>query len=202
MLVYLIDGSDQTIVRATTLRHKLQIKLAISSSHSTNDYGWSSPSADPVTPGAWQDSHWYNTTGEGGNNTTRESRCNTTGESGFRSSDLLSRQSIEKPSSSTQQLTPAAELIVTIKLNAWRVFSVSLTSLLSYDHTGVKRRKVISLFTLVCRHTHASRGTQLPTGLGWMGDSCYLSLLLTLIWYVQRIYNCKYLDLFAVFLCF
>ena len=34
MLVYLRDGSAQTSVRATTLRHKLQINLAISSSHS------------------------------------------------------------------------------------------------------------------------------------------------------------------------
>ena len=35
MLVYLWDGSARTIVRAATLRQKLQIKLAISHSHST-----------------------------------------------------------------------------------------------------------------------------------------------------------------------
>ena len=34
MQVYLRDGSAQTIVRAATLRKKLQIKLSTSSSHS------------------------------------------------------------------------------------------------------------------------------------------------------------------------
>ena len=34
MLVYLRDGSAQTILRATTLRQKLQIKLSTSPSHS------------------------------------------------------------------------------------------------------------------------------------------------------------------------
>ena len=48
MRVYLRDGSAQTILRAATLRYKLQLQLSISSS----------PSTDPVTPGAWQSSHW------------------------------------------------------------------------------------------------------------------------------------------------
>ena len=34
MPVYFVDGSAQTVVRAATLRHKLQIKLAASPSHS------------------------------------------------------------------------------------------------------------------------------------------------------------------------
>ena len=34
MLVYLGDGSAQTILRAATLREKLQIKLSTSPSHS------------------------------------------------------------------------------------------------------------------------------------------------------------------------
>ena len=34
MLVYLRDGSAQTIMRAATLRQKLQIQLSISPSHS------------------------------------------------------------------------------------------------------------------------------------------------------------------------
>ena len=34
MLVYLSDGSAQAIVRAATLRYKLQVKLSASSHHS------------------------------------------------------------------------------------------------------------------------------------------------------------------------
>ena len=52
MLVYLRDGSAQTVVRAATLRWKLQIKLS-TSQHT--DTGPTSRSADPITPGAWQD---------------------------------------------------------------------------------------------------------------------------------------------------
>ena len=58
MLVYLWDGSVQTIVRAATLRQKLQIKnFYLIQSHYT-DTGPTSPGADPITPGAWQGSHW------------------------------------------------------------------------------------------------------------------------------------------------
>ena len=57
MLVYLRDGSAQTIVRAATLRQKLKIKLSTTPSHSNSDTGPTSTSADPITPGAWQGSH-------------------------------------------------------------------------------------------------------------------------------------------------
>ena len=57
MLVYLRDGSAQTILRAATLGQKLQVKLYTSPSHRT-DTGPTSPNADPITPGAWQGSHW------------------------------------------------------------------------------------------------------------------------------------------------
>ena len=39
MLVYLRDGSAQTIVRAVTLRSKLQIKLSTSPTHSILTHG-------------------------------------------------------------------------------------------------------------------------------------------------------------------
>ena len=52
MLSYLKDGSAQTNVHTATLRWKLQIKISISPTWPT------SPSADPLTPGAWQNSHW------------------------------------------------------------------------------------------------------------------------------------------------
>ena len=47
MLVYLRDGSAQTIVRAATLTSKLQIKLSTSPK---SQYTEISPSADPTTP--------------------------------------------------------------------------------------------------------------------------------------------------------
>ena len=53
-LVCLRDGSAQTILRAATLRYKLQIKLSTSPSHSILTPG----RPDPITPGAWQGSHW------------------------------------------------------------------------------------------------------------------------------------------------
>ena len=53
MLVYLRDGSAQTIVRAVTVRWKLQIRLATQST----DTGPTSPSVDPISPGAWLGSH-------------------------------------------------------------------------------------------------------------------------------------------------
>ena len=55
MLVYLSDGSDQTVVRAAT-------EFADQTFHFTQsqyaDKGPTSPSADPITPGAWWGSHW------------------------------------------------------------------------------------------------------------------------------------------------
>ena len=56
--VYLRDGSAQTILRAATLR----IEAADQTFHLTQsqytDTGPTSPSANPITPGAWQGSHW------------------------------------------------------------------------------------------------------------------------------------------------
>ena len=58
MLVYLRDGSTQTIIHAATPREKLQIKHSTSPSHSILTQGLTSPSADPIMPGTWQGSHW------------------------------------------------------------------------------------------------------------------------------------------------
>ena len=59
MLAYLRDGSDQTILNAATPRWKLQIKLSISPNHSLyTDTRPTCLSADPVTPGTGQGSHW------------------------------------------------------------------------------------------------------------------------------------------------
>ena len=49
--------SALTIVRAATPRQKLQINLATSPCHSKLTPGQPVPSG-PITPGAWQDSHW------------------------------------------------------------------------------------------------------------------------------------------------
>ena len=51
-------GSAQTILRAATLRQKLQIERSSSPQSQYTDTGPTSPSADPITPGAWQGSHW------------------------------------------------------------------------------------------------------------------------------------------------
>ena len=62
MLVYLRDGSAQTTVRSATLRQKLQIKLAVSTSHSVLTPG----RPVPITPDSWQGSQlfsqWYDMT--------------------------------------------------------------------------------------------------------------------------------------------
>ena len=58
MLVYLRDGSTQTIVHAATLRYKLQIKTFYLTQSQYTDTGPTSASADPIMPGAWQGSHW------------------------------------------------------------------------------------------------------------------------------------------------
>ena len=58
MLVYLRDRPAQTRARAATLRYKVQIKLSVLSSHSILTPRPTSPIADPMTPGAWQGSHW------------------------------------------------------------------------------------------------------------------------------------------------
>ena len=59
MLLYLRDGSAQTISRAAG---HTEIELADPTFHLTQsqytDAGPTSPSADPITLGAWQGSHW------------------------------------------------------------------------------------------------------------------------------------------------
>ena len=57
-LVYFRDGSAQTSLRAATLRQKLQIKAFHLTQSQYTDTGPTSPKADPITPGAWQGSHW------------------------------------------------------------------------------------------------------------------------------------------------
>ena len=58
MRMYLRDGSAQTILRAA----KHEIEIADQTFHLTQsqytDTGPTSPTTDPVTPGAWQGSHW------------------------------------------------------------------------------------------------------------------------------------------------
>ena len=56
MLVYLSDGPALKSLHAATLRWKVQIKLSTSPSHSILTPGLTSPSADPIMPGAWQGS--------------------------------------------------------------------------------------------------------------------------------------------------
>ena len=56
-IVNLWDGFARTIVRAATLRQKLQIILPISPSHCILARP-TSPSAGATTPGTWQSSHW------------------------------------------------------------------------------------------------------------------------------------------------
>ena len=59
-LAYLRDGSAhaaQTIVRAATLRQVADQTFYLTQSQYP-DTGATSPSAYPITPGAWQGSHW------------------------------------------------------------------------------------------------------------------------------------------------
>ena len=52
------DRPAQTVLRAATLRWKLQAKTFHLTQSQYTDTGPTSPSADPITPGAWQGSHW------------------------------------------------------------------------------------------------------------------------------------------------
>ena len=75
MLVYLRDGSAQTVLCVHCCH--TEIEVADQTSYLTQpqytDTGPTSPSADPITPGAWQGSpleyhflsHWYGSQGEG-----------------------------------------------------------------------------------------------------------------------------------------
>ena len=58
MQMYLRDRSAQRVVRAATLRQTLQIKLFYLTQSQYPDTVPTSPSADHVTSGAWQGSHW------------------------------------------------------------------------------------------------------------------------------------------------
>ena len=65
------DGSAQTILRAAILSQKPQIKLSTTPSQ-FSDTGPTSPRADPITPGAWQGSHWSGNFSISGYNSTRK----------------------------------------------------------------------------------------------------------------------------------
>ena len=58
MLVYLRDRSAQTIWRAATLEIEAADPTFYLTQSQYTDTGPTSPSADPITPGAWQGSHW------------------------------------------------------------------------------------------------------------------------------------------------
>ena len=58
MLVYLWDGYAQTTLRAATLRQKIADPAIHLTQSQYTDTGPTSPSADPITIGAWQGSHW------------------------------------------------------------------------------------------------------------------------------------------------
>ena len=57
-LVYLRDGSAKTILRAATLEIEVADPTSYLAQSQYTDTGPTSPSADPITPGAWQGSHW------------------------------------------------------------------------------------------------------------------------------------------------
>ena len=57
MLAYLRDGAAQTILQCHTEIEVADQTFDLIKSQYT-DTGPTSPSIDPITPGAWQDSHW------------------------------------------------------------------------------------------------------------------------------------------------
>ena len=58
MLVYLWDRSAQTSLCAATLREKFADHTFYLTQSQYTDTQPASPSADPITSGAWQGSHW------------------------------------------------------------------------------------------------------------------------------------------------
>ena len=56
--MYLRDGSAQTILRAATLEIEVADPTFYLTQSQYTDTGPTSPSADPITPGKWQGSHW------------------------------------------------------------------------------------------------------------------------------------------------
>ena len=58
MRVYLRDGSAQTILRAATTETEVADQSFNLTQSQHTDTGPTSPSADPITPGAWQGSQW------------------------------------------------------------------------------------------------------------------------------------------------
>ena len=58
MRVYLRDGSAQTILCAATLEIEVADPTFYLTQSQYTDTGPTSPSTDPITPGAWQGSHW------------------------------------------------------------------------------------------------------------------------------------------------
>ena len=58
MLVYLRDGSAQTILRAAHTEIEAVDQTFYLTQSQYTDARPTSPSVDPITPGAWQGSHW------------------------------------------------------------------------------------------------------------------------------------------------
>ena len=58
MLVYLRDGSAHTVVRAATCETEVADQTFCLTESQYSQTGPTSPSADPLTPGAWQGSRW------------------------------------------------------------------------------------------------------------------------------------------------
>ena len=58
MLEYLMDGSARTILRAGHSEIEVADPTFYLTQSQYTDTGLTSPSADPITPGAWQGSHW------------------------------------------------------------------------------------------------------------------------------------------------
>ena len=87
--MYLRDGSAHTILRAATLEIEVADQTFYLTQSQYTDNGPTSPNADPITPGAWQGSHWsanFEVTGK-----TRPRK--NPGASGIRTRDLpLSRR--------------------------------------------------------------------------------------------------------------
>ena len=58
MIVYLRDGSAQTIFTSCHTEIEVADQTFYLTQSQYTDTGPTSPSADPITPGAWQGSRW------------------------------------------------------------------------------------------------------------------------------------------------
>ena len=58
MLMYVRDGSAQTILRAANTEIEVADQTFYLIQSQYTDTGPTCPSTDPIMPGAWQGSHW------------------------------------------------------------------------------------------------------------------------------------------------